>query len=116
MTKENTSEKKDYKKKKTKRPPEPEGGPFERTRAFLEERFTRLRPKQAEEKEAVIPVTPTTKPDEKSEVQLPADFRRNLMRQYRQRQQKQLRIPEDVPPKTEGEKPENKKEGKKNAK
>ncbi|WP_019501265.1 PQQ-binding-like beta-propeller repeat protein [Pseudanabaena sp. PCC 6802] len=73
---------------------EPEGGPFARELAFLEERFATLEPKPLEGS-IVEPRPPVSSPEEeldrlRASSTLPADFRRNLVEQYRQRQRQKL--------------------------
>ena len=74
--------------------PEPEGGPFERQREFLSERFAKMT-----SKDAPIPGVGSTAAfaegafqlDESTEnFPIPPNFRRNLMEQYRSRQQSQF--------------------------
>lgn len=67
---------------------EPEGGPFAREQAFLQERLATLRPRTDEEGDQQYAANYFS---DSSDVALdtgalPAGFRRNLMRQYRERQ------------------------------
>jgi photosystem II stability/assembly factor-like uncharacterized protein len=78
--------------KPLERKAEPEGGPGEREREFLEEHMTPLTPKGAPRPPApVIPKEPGQPPEESP---LPPDFRRQLVQDYRRRQQAQQRPPE----------------------
>ncbi len=79
---------------------EPEGGPGERMRQFLEERITPLAPKGTPP--PPTPVTPEESGQPPSEEPpLPSDFRPQLIQQYRQRQQAQMQPPPRPEPGTE---------------
>ncbi len=70
---------------------EPEGGPGERGREFLEVRLTPLTPRGIPRMRA--PVIPREPGQPLEESPLPPDFRRQLVRDYRERQQPQQRAP-----------------------
>ncbi len=70
---------------------EPEGGPGERGREFLEERMTPLTPRGVRRPPA--PVTPKEPGQPLEESPFPPDFRRQLVQDYRRRQQAQRRPP-----------------------
>jgi hypothetical protein len=68
-----------------------EGGPRDRARAFMEQRLTVLRPREAPPEEPVTVGPPDRPPPEdeegkEGEEPLPPDFRQRLMAEYRQRQ------------------------------
>jgi hypothetical protein len=75
--------------------PEGEGGPFERERAFLEERFSTLIPKEEGEVRDRVKSKDTFTPsrDEfisaKRSIPLSENFRLNLVKDYRERQSRQ---------------------------
>jgi hypothetical protein len=81
--------------------PEPgEGGPLERVRAFMEQRFAVLRPREAppgEPAELPGPDEPLLE-SEGEESPLPRDFRQKLMAEYRQRQASTLPPTDTGPP------------------
>ena len=81
--------------------PEPgESGPLERGRAFVEQRFAVLRPREAppgELAELPSPDEPLLE-DEGEESPLPPDFRQRLVAEYRQRQQSTLPPTDTGPP------------------
>ena len=70
---------------------EPEGGPGERSREFLEVRLTPLTPRGIPRMRA--PVIPREPGQPLEESPLPPDFRRRFVRDYRERQQTQQRAP-----------------------
>jgi hypothetical protein len=72
-----------------------EGGPLERTRAFMEQRLAALRPRQAPPGELATPPSPDQPTPEGEEGSLPPDFRQRLMAEYRQR--KRSAPPADAP-------------------
>jgi hypothetical protein len=86
--------------KPLEREAEPEDGPGEREREFLEERMTPLAPKGAPRPTA--PVTPKERGQPLEESPLPPDFRRKLVQDYRRRQQAQ-RPPPEPPERVAGE-------------
>lgn len=88
MTKEDGTPEKaanDQEEKLYEHESEPEGGPGERSREFLEERMTSLTPKGAPRMTAAA--TPKELGQILEESPLPPDFRRRLVQDYRQRQQ-----------------------------
>lgn len=87
---------------KADRGAEPEGGPSERKREFLEEREAPLAPKGAPRP---TPSTPREPGQAAEEPSLPSDFRRRLVEQYRERQQEQLQAAPEPSP-GGGEQPE----------
>ena len=88
---------------------EPSGGPRDRERQFLEERFATLRPKEAEAEEE-----PGAEEDAAGEAfaapveepPMPAEYRQDLIKQYRERQQQQLEETGRVAGPTEAVEPE----------
>jgi len=79
-----------------------EGGPVERAQAFAEQRFAVLQPREAPPRAPVALPSPD-QPSEERVGPLAPGFRRDLMAQYRQRQQSMLppgapRAPGEVPP------------------
>jgi hypothetical protein len=104
MAEEDTPEKDagHQEEKPLERQAEPEGGPGEREREFLEERMTPLAPKGAPRPPA--PVTPKEPGQPLEESPLPPDFRRRLVQDYRRRQQAQQ--PPPVPPERGAGEPE----------
>ncbi len=71
-----------------------EGGPRDRSRAFMEQRLAVLRPREAPPEEPVTVSPPDQPPPEdedeqgrkEGEAPLPPDFRQRLVAEYRQRQ------------------------------
>lgn len=102
VDKKDTPGGKDIDEQQDLRDAEPEGGPLERERQFLEERFTTLGPKGSEkERGAAEPGTPALDPEEEPNTPsgappLPANVRRKLVKKYRQRQRRQMGL--SVPP------------------
>jgi hypothetical protein len=97
----NEDRKEEKRKKEPEMEAEPEGGPYERTRSFLEERFSKIKPKGDREAELASPMAEAA-PGEEPESPLPGDFRLKLMKQYRQKQKAQLKRERSVaPPKNE---------------
>jgi hypothetical protein len=81
--------------------PEPgESGPLERERAFMEQRFAVLRPREAPPGEPSELPSPDEPPleGEGEERPLPQDFRQKLMEEYRQRQESTLPPTDTGPP------------------
>jgi hypothetical protein len=66
---------------------EPEGGPLEREREWMEERLTPLIPKGTPRPPAPMAPEEAGQPSEESAA--PSDFRRKLVEEYRRRQQTQ---------------------------
>src|SRR5262245_33883751 len=91
-------------KKKTPRPkstsptkqmqygPEPEGGPFARRKAVLEERLSRLAPKEevGVEPSTSTPTTRTVSESAERGAPTGTEFRKQVVEAYRQRQRAQL--------------------------
>jgi hypothetical protein len=74
---------------------EPEGGPFARAQAFLDERLTPLRPASNEgDRETESPPLPSSPEEEANQPRdrspLPPNFRRDHIDQYRQRQRQKI--------------------------
>lgn len=82
VDKKDTSGRKDINEQQDLREAEPEGGPLERERQFLEERFATLGPKGTEKERGAA--------------------RRKLVKKYRQRQRRQMGL--SVPPAAADEK------------
>jgi hypothetical protein len=77
-----------------------EGGPVKRERACLEQRFAKLRPREAlpgEPAELPSPDGPCLE-GEDEEGPLPPDFRQKLMAEYRRRQESTLPPTDTGPP------------------
>ena len=81
---------------------EPQDGPREREREFLEERLAPLAPKGAARPPAPAPPEDAAQPLSE-QPPIPAGYRRQLVQEYRQRQQTQQQLP--APPEIEGAPP-----------
>src|SRR5215217_6194871 len=90
MSKKNLGKKpKERRKKGADRESEPEDGPYERERQFLEERLSKLAPKGSFRRPSISLPTEETGEEPPEDSRLPSDIRHRIIREYRKRQQAQ---------------------------
>lgn len=79
---------------------EPQGGPWARNRAVMDERIATQRPKDEDDTSAAAPASRTDAGSDSETTEIPASFRRDRIGEYRKRQKKALeeREEESEPP------------------